>query len=303
MPDYIPFPNNNTGPSKTIPAGTGNGFYAGQQIYVRTTGSNPAASPDELVKSSATQTLVSPLVPPTGSWGFTPSDVAATLTVGDTLDADWNATIGEPSTSQTYLWERSDDGSTGWSSIGTNATYTLVSADEAKFVRVTGTAFSADGGSVTDTQTWTSAVQAGSTTKSGIYSSLWNASQSQYGTVTGISGDLIVDIPAGLTSSKFYTAGQSAAGGARLRRPAGWQPGDYEPTANQSQISFTIDDLQGNPGSVTGPYLATWDGTTANSGEVWVFKYDGGSTFGPPIPTPTPANNTPYELTITLVVP
>ena len=66
MTDFIPFPNppGNTGASKTIPLDPGSGFYDGQEIYVRTTGTNPAAGNSPLVKSSATVHVIT--APPPG---------------------------------------------------------------------------------------------------------------------------------------------------------------------------------------------------------------------------------------------
>ena len=60
MPDYIPFPTpvpGNDGDREQIPAGEGNGFYDGQEIYVRVTATNADATNTPLVKTSPTANL------------------------------------------------------------------------------------------------------------------------------------------------------------------------------------------------------------------------------------------------------
>jgi len=58
--------------------------------------------------------------------------------VGQTLTATTASVTGTPTPTDSFQWQRSDDGSTGWANISsaTNTTYTAVSADEGKFLRV-----------------------------------------------------------------------------------------------------------------------------------------------------------------------
>ena len=162
MPDYIPFPSSGAGnsPSRQIPSGLGNGFYPGQEIFVRVTATNPDADNSPLVESSAAVEIEAAAIPPAGSWSFDPL-ANAVLTVGDEVEADWNAAGLPVAANLAYLWEISDDGSTGWSTISgaSGTTYTIVASDETKFIRVTGTATSLSGGTVETTRTWTNAVQ------------------------------------------------------------------------------------------------------------------------------------------------
>jgi len=79
--------------------------------------------------------------------GITPSiDGVPTITgtpkVGLTLTATAATSSGLPTPTDTFQWQRSDDGSTGWANISgaVNTTYTAVSADEGKFLRVVQTA-------------------------------------------------------------------------------------------------------------------------------------------------------------------
>ena len=79
--------------------------------------------------------------------GITPSiDGVPTITgtpkVGLTLTATAATSSGLPTPTDTFQWQRSDDGSTGWANISgaVNTTYTAVSEDEGKFLRVVQTA-------------------------------------------------------------------------------------------------------------------------------------------------------------------
>lgn len=79
--------------------------------------------------------------------GITPSidgvpKITGTPKVGLTLTATAATSSGLPTPTDTFQWQRSDDGSTGWANISgaVNTTYTAVSADEGKFLRVVQTA-------------------------------------------------------------------------------------------------------------------------------------------------------------------
>ena len=79
--------------------------------------------------------------------GITPSiDGVPTITgtpkVGLTLTATAATSSGLPTPTDTFQWQRSDDGSTGWANISgaVNTTYTAVSADLSKYIRVVQTA-------------------------------------------------------------------------------------------------------------------------------------------------------------------
>jgi hypothetical protein len=79
--------------------------------------------------------------------GITPSiDGVPTITgtpkVGLTLTATAATSSGLPTPTDTFQWQRSDDGSTGWANISgaVNTTYTAVSEDEGKYLRVVQTA-------------------------------------------------------------------------------------------------------------------------------------------------------------------
>ena len=56
------------------------------------------------------------------------------------VDVALSASITDPDggvTGESYVWERSDNGNSGWSQVSTGSDYTLVGADEGKYVRVT----------------------------------------------------------------------------------------------------------------------------------------------------------------------
>ena len=79
--------------------------------------------------------------------GITPSidgvpTISGTPKVGLTLTATAATSSGLPTPNDTFQWQRSDDGSTGWANISgaVNTTYTAVSADEGKYLRVVQTA-------------------------------------------------------------------------------------------------------------------------------------------------------------------
>lgn len=79
--------------------------------------------------------------------GITPSidgvpTISGTPKVGLTLTATAATSSGLPTPTDTFQWQRSDDGSTGWANISgaVNTTYTAVSADLSKYLRVVQTA-------------------------------------------------------------------------------------------------------------------------------------------------------------------
>lgn len=86
--------------------------------------------------------------------------ISGTAKVGETLTATAGDTTGTPPPTSTLQWQRSDNGTSGWSDISgaTGTTYVLVSADETKYLRVEQTATNIEG-SVTATSASTSQVQ------------------------------------------------------------------------------------------------------------------------------------------------
>jgi len=85
--------------------------------------------------------------------------ISGTAKVGKTLTATAGDTTGTPPPTSTLQWQRSDNGTSGWSDISgaTGTTYILVSADETKYLRVEQTATNIEG-SVTATSASTSQV-------------------------------------------------------------------------------------------------------------------------------------------------
>ena len=86
--------------------------------------------------------------------------ISGTAKVGETLTATAGDTTGTPPPTSTFQWQRSDNGTSGWSDISgaTGTTYVLVSADETKYLRVEQTATNIEG-SATATSASTSQVQ------------------------------------------------------------------------------------------------------------------------------------------------
>ena len=81
-------------------------------------------------------------------------------TVGAAVTSAPGTWTGSP-TSYTYLWQISDDGSTGWEYISgaASSTYMPVIGDEAKFVRVVVTATNANGSSLPATSVASAAIE------------------------------------------------------------------------------------------------------------------------------------------------
>lgn len=86
--------------------------------------------------------------------------ISGTAKVGETLTATAGDTTGTPPPTSTFQWQKSDNGTSGWSDISgaTGTTYVLVSADETKYLRVEQTATNIEG-SATATSASTSQVQ------------------------------------------------------------------------------------------------------------------------------------------------
>ena len=86
--------------------------------------------------------------------------ISGTAKVGETLTATAGDTTGTPPPTSTLQWQRSDNGTSGWSDISgaTGTTYVLVSADETKYLRVEQTATNI-AGSVTATSAVTSQIE------------------------------------------------------------------------------------------------------------------------------------------------
>jgi hypothetical protein len=65
-------------------------------------------------------------------------EIEGVAKIGELLQADPGTWTGFPSPSFSYSWERSSDGSTGWTTIpgATTSAYTLAEADKDKYVRV-----------------------------------------------------------------------------------------------------------------------------------------------------------------------
>ena len=64
--------------------------------------------------------------------------ISGTPKVGEILTATAASVTGTPTPTDTFQWQRSDDGSTGWANVSgaTSTTYTAVLADEGKYLRV-----------------------------------------------------------------------------------------------------------------------------------------------------------------------
>jgi len=73
--------------------------------------------------------------------------ISGTPKVGETLTATAASVTGTPTPTDSFQWQRSNNGTTGWADISaaTNTTYTLVTADENKYLRVVQTSTNAAG--------------------------------------------------------------------------------------------------------------------------------------------------------------
>ena len=73
--------------------------------------------------------------------------ISGTAKVGETLTATAGDTTGTPPPTSTLQWQRSDNGTSGWTNISgaTGTNYTAVSADETKYLRVEQTATNIEG--------------------------------------------------------------------------------------------------------------------------------------------------------------
>lgn len=96
--------------------------------------SNSAGGPNSAT-SSATAQIAALLTAPT----LTGAAISGTTTQGQTLTASIQGAGGGTATATTYQWSRSDSSSGTYTNINnaTNSTYTLTSADVAKYIKVT----------------------------------------------------------------------------------------------------------------------------------------------------------------------
>lgn len=73
--------------------------------------------------------------------------ISSQTQVGETITATAASVTGVPTPTTTFQWQRSDNGTSGWANISgaTSSTYTLVSADDTKYVRAVQTETNAIG--------------------------------------------------------------------------------------------------------------------------------------------------------------
>ncbi len=73
--------------------------------------------------------------------------ISSQTQVGETITATAASVTGVPTPTTTFQWQRSDNGTSGWANISgaTSSTYTLVSADDTKYVRAVQTSTNAVG--------------------------------------------------------------------------------------------------------------------------------------------------------------
>ena len=62
--------------------------------------------------------------------------VSGVIRVGQTLTANAVSVSANPASTRVFRWERSDNGTTGWTTIQDSSTYTIQTADELKYIRV-----------------------------------------------------------------------------------------------------------------------------------------------------------------------
>lgn len=108
--------------------------------------------------------------------------ILGVLSVGETLTATSASIIGNPIPTISWQWERSADGSTGWTSISgaTSSTYVLDAADGNQYIRVVQTATSTQG---TDVETSVSTSQITSTLVASLISDFETRVQNDGGDV------------------------------------------------------------------------------------------------------------------------
>lgn len=114
----------------------------GKVITVTVTATNDAGSAS--ATSDGTDPVVEALSPPVNENAPT---IAGTPQLGETLtatDGDWS---GNPTPTTTRVWQRSADGTTGWSTIAgaTDLGYTLVADDVDQYIRILVTATNSEG--------------------------------------------------------------------------------------------------------------------------------------------------------------
>lgn len=130
----------------------------GQDLVITHTPDVAAAPPPNNAPVAGDITLTFVVPPPAA--GVAPSNTVApaitgTLKIGSVLSASVGTWTGDAPITYARQWQRSDDGSTGWADISgaTGSTYTLVAADDGKYLRAIITATNA-----TDSDTATSNV-------------------------------------------------------------------------------------------------------------------------------------------------
>ena len=62
--------------------------------------------------------------------------VSGVIRVGQTLTANAVSVSANPASTRVFRWERSDNGTSGWTTIQDSSTYTIQTADELKYIRV-----------------------------------------------------------------------------------------------------------------------------------------------------------------------
>lgn len=122
----------------------------GQDLVITHTPDVAAAPPPNNAPVAGDITLTFVVPPPAA--GVAPSNTVApaitgTLKIGSVLSASVGTWTGDAPITYARQWQRSDDGSTGWADISgaTGSTYTLVAADDGKYLRAIITATNATG--------------------------------------------------------------------------------------------------------------------------------------------------------------
>jgi hypothetical protein len=119
----------------------------------------PVPTPTPTPAPAPAPAPVTPVAPAIATATFT-----GTPTVGQVLTAGSTGVTGTPTPTLTYAWQISDNGTSGWAAISgaTSSTYTPVTGDATKFIRVVVTATNATS-SASATSTATTAVAAADT--------------------------------------------------------------------------------------------------------------------------------------------